>query len=209
MTNMYKDIVKVFTKDEEVNGKEANWKTVKGHHIAVGKGGEIVAGGVPGTDLDKGKKVDPDFKGYKDPNPIINGHDPYNGDEEHRLIDRYTYALEERGDKSKKEQKRIEEWLDEREIWSIGDLGLDELRELWQHLDDKKKEDKEKAQAKKEARKEKVNEIKSNIKNNVTLENVMSKYQELKDIAESMDVNDPNYSKIQSALSEIESKLKK
>lgn len=125
MMNVYKDITKIFTKDEEVNGEEAEWKTVKGNHIAVGEGGEIVAGGVPGTDLDKGNDID--------------------------------------------------------------DVKKDKAKKIKQGLES----------------------FKSNVKSNVSLQSLMDKYQELKDIAESIDVNDPDYGRIQNALSEIESKLKK
>lgn len=42
-----------WTADAEVNGKEANWITIKGHKVAIGEGGNVVAGGVPGTNIGK------------------------------------------------------------------------------------------------------------------------------------------------------------
>lgn len=127
--NVYTDIVKIFTRDEEVNGEEAEWKTVNGNHIAVGEGGEIVAGGVPGTDLDEGNDID-------------------------------EVSANVKKDKARKFKQGLES-------------------------------------------------LKSNVKSNVSLQSLMDKYQELKDIAESIDVNDPDYGRIQSALSEIEGKLKR
>ena len=41
----YDEIIKVFkTCDAMVNGKEADWKTVRGQHVAFGANGELVAG---------------------------------------------------------------------------------------------------------------------------------------------------------------------
>lgn len=41
----------VKTIDAQVNGQEADWKTLKGHHVAIGENGEIVAGGIPNTGI--------------------------------------------------------------------------------------------------------------------------------------------------------------
>lgn len=66
---VYDHILKTFrevkVKDDKVNGKEAEWRTIKGHHIAVGEGGEVVAGGVPGTNIgakQSGNKIKPEKK---------------------------------------------------------------------------------------------------------------------------------------------------
>ena len=43
--------------DALVNGQEAEWRTIKGHHIAIGENGEIVAGGIPNTSIGAKQKL--------------------------------------------------------------------------------------------------------------------------------------------------------
>lgn len=146
------------TKDAKVNGEEAEWRTLKGHHVAVGENGEIVAGGIPNTNIgaNHNTKVDasksPDKSGKKGGKSwsklsqedrdkrrreirseayLSKPNDPKIAKNINKAVEAYKNIKDKVKKKEKITEKEFDEWKENSNYIDYADFGGYKKRDSW------------------------------------------------------------------------------